>query len=155
MKNTQTSNTDHFFKLDECVDILTRTRNKCAASIGDGHYAEFDLYNVVDINQYHPSTFVIPNEMVRNLVVPGMLIKVYADWCDSVSLDERFWVRVTDITELVTGEKIVYGTAENDTTYVPFGSYLGPIRLSNICDVDLQEFVQSQQLDGALAENHQ
>jgi|GEM_PF-5249124 hypothetical protein len=145
MKQTKTTHSDHFFNVDECADILIRPRNKCAACLGDGDYAEFNLYDVVSINKRHPETFVVPNELAHSLVSPGMLVKIYADWCDQESLDERFWVRITDVNQLETGEKVFYGVSENDTAYVPYGSYLGPILLSNICDMDLEEFMRRNQ----------
>ena len=145
MKQTNTNHSSHFFNVDECADILTRPRNKCAANIDEGKYVEFNIYDVVAINKRHPDTFVIPNELAHSLVAPGMLVKIYADWCDSESLDERFWVRITDICELEYGEKVLYGIAENDTLYVPYGSYIGPILLCNICDLDLENYMKHQQ----------
>lgn len=143
MKSLQTTNAEHFYKIGMHADILTPSRNQCAANIGDDQYIEFNLFNVQEINACHPNTFFIPGEGVLDLLKAGMLIKIYASWPDLDLLDERFWVRVTDITRLESGEVIVYGTAANDTAFVPYGSYMGPIRWSNICDVDLEEFLQS------------
>lgn len=154
MKQNKTNQSDYFFKIDECADVLTRPRNKCAANIDESKYVEFNIYDVVAINKRHPNTFIIPNEDVRNLVVPGMLVKIYADWCSSDSLDERFWVRITDVNTLEFGDKVFYAEAVNDTAFVPSGAYLGPILHRNICDVDLEEFVQRhQQRNSATAIN--
>lgn len=143
MKSLETTNTEHFYKINMLADILTRSRNQCAANVEDDQYIEFNLFNVQEINAGHPDTFFIPGKEVLDLLKTGMLIKIFANWPDPDLIDERFWVRVTDITQLESGEVIYYGTAANDTAFVPYGSYMGPIRLSNICDVDLEEFIQS------------
>jgi len=115
------------------------------AIFGDDEQIEFDLCDVEDINRRHPETFQIPDKFIRNHIVVDMLIKINVKWRDPWALGERFWVRITEARELCTGERVLYGTAENKTTFVPYGSLIGPIRPRNICDVDLEDFLRQHQ----------
>jgi hypothetical protein len=119
----------------DCADLLTRPRNRCVAHAED-QMVIFDLFDVEEINRRHPSTFYVPSNELRTFVKPGMQVKIYAEWSGQEVPDERFWVKVSEIRTMESGERLIYGTSLNETICTPYGAHIGPIKTCNICDID-------------------
>lgn len=117
-------------------EILRRPRNRTISVDKSGGFKIFDLHDADYMQQFYKNKIDIPDRVMRNQVVLGDCIKLHANWAQGE--DEVFWVRVSLVDILPAGEKIFYAVTEYSTDQLVEGAVIGPICISNICDMDLE-----------------
>lgn len=117
-------------------EFLARPRNRTILIDKKGGFRIFDLHDADYMKRFYKNKIDVPDLIMRNSVVPDTRIKIHASW--PMAEDEIFWVNVGLVDILPTGEKVFYAVTEYSTDQVPSGVIIGPIGISNICDMDLK-----------------
>lgn len=76
-----------------------------------------------------------------SIEVVAIQTKVIVDWGIEDVPNERFWFEVTSTQVDDVGNLAYFGVLRNDTIVAPWGAMMGPIYVWNICDVDVEEFL--------------
>jgi hypothetical protein len=113
----------------------------------DGEWLEIGVQDVEYMEEHFPETFSIPEQDVREIIPVGMIVKVIVDWRMEGVPNERFWVEVSSIDVDEVGTKVYFGVLRNDTIIAPWGAMIGPIYAWNICDIDIEEYLNRHATD--------
>lgn len=115
-------------------EFLMRPRTRTISVNEAGELTIFNLYDADYMKGQYKNKISIPDYDERAEVVQGTRIKIHANWAEGE--DEVFWVRVALVDILPTGEKAFYTLTEYSTNHLPSDAVVGPVLVSNICDID-------------------
>ncbi|WP_068323979.1 hypothetical protein [Polynucleobacter yangtzensis] len=142
-------------KISSFFENITNDEDKLQALIcprnlafGVNDLGQMKLCELLDVDYLQPlRNSSNKANLLKNshLMRPGIKIKIHANWFRKT--EEIFWVRISKIKTLVTGEQIFYAQLEHDAEYLPVGTGLGPIRLCNIYDVDFEGAHEANHFD--------
>lgn len=93
-----------------------------------------------------PETFKIPEEGIRKMIPVGMMVKIIIETRSKYSIPDRIWVEVTNISHDREGQQFYLGVLRNDTLVGSYGSLIGPFYPRNICDFDIDAFIEKHNL---------